>query len=53
VVAVYGGLFSNVFIIDNRVSWESHLLGAVVGVSLALITKYFINDTTQVESEVS
>ncbi|MFT6135250.1 MAG: membrane associated rhomboid family serine protease [Cyclobacteriaceae bacterium] len=53
VVAVYGGLFSNVFILDSRVSWESHLLGAVVGVSLALITKYLVRDATEVESEAS
>ena len=31
VVGLYGGLFTGVFVIDERVSWESHLMGAVVG----------------------
>ena len=40
VVGLYGGLFANVFIIDNRISWESHLMGAVAGAVQAFLIKY-------------
>jgi membrane associated rhomboid family serine protease len=39
VVALYGGLFTNVFVIDNRISWESHLMGAVVGAVQAFLLR--------------
>ncbi len=42
VVLVYGGLIYNVASINTRISWESHLLGAVAGVGNAYsITKFF------------
>ena len=36
-VFLYGGLASNLLLFDARVSWESHLLGAVVGFTSASI----------------
>lgn len=39
VVGLYGGVFANVFVIDNRISWESHLMGAVVGAVQAFLVK--------------
>ncbi len=42
VVGLYGGIFTNVFFIDNRISWESHLLGAVTGAVQAVLIKYTV-----------
>ena len=36
VVFLYGGLVWGVFPYDFRVSWESHLIGGVTGLGLAL-----------------
>ena len=33
----YGGLASNLLYFDSRVSWESHLLGAIVGLTTAYL----------------
>jgi len=33
----YGGMVYGLFSFDERISWESHLLGAVVGIGNALI----------------
>ena len=42
IVAIYSGLFYGVFPMMNNVSWESHLLGAIVGVACA---SYFSKKT--------
>ena len=35
VIFLYGGMAYGLFSFDNRISWESHLLGAVVGLTSA------------------
>ncbi|MEQ9426358.1 MAG: rhomboid family intramembrane serine protease [Cyclobacteriaceae bacterium] len=35
IISLYGGLFYGVLPTESRVSWESHLMGAIVGVATA------------------
>ncbi len=35
IIAIYGGLVYGLFTMNSRVSWESHLFGAIVGVGTA------------------
>ncbi len=39
VVFIYGSIFYGVLPTDNNISWESHLFGAVVGVTFASLYK--------------
>lgn len=36
-ILFYGSMANNLFIFDARISWESHLMGAVVGLASAII----------------
>ena len=31
VIFMYGGMVYGIFTLDQRISWESHLMGAIVG----------------------
>ena len=39
VVVAYGGMLGDVLNLDHRISYESHILGAVVGTANALLIK--------------
>jgi membrane associated rhomboid family serine protease len=41
VILFYGGLFYSVTSLNSKISWESHLLGAVVGVANAYVMAKF------------
>ncbi len=46
VVVLYGGIIYGIFPVQNGVSWESHLMGAVVGV----VTSYTLSRVKNVSS---
>ena len=41
IIIFYGGLFYGVLPVNNGVSWESHLMGAIVGVATASVYSRF------------
>lgn len=43
VLLVYGSLVYGVFVLDDRISWEAHVFGAIVGIG----TAYSINKFTR------
>jgi len=61
VTFLYGSMFWGIFPIDPKISWESHLLGLIAGIILALIYKNEssflivpeVNDSEENEDEIN
>jgi membrane associated rhomboid family serine protease len=49
VVFLYGGLVWGIFPFDFKISWESHLFGALTGLSLAFVYRKYGPPTTRKE----
>ncbi len=41
VVFMYGGLVWGIFPYDYKISWESHLFGALTGFALAMVYRHY------------